>query len=240
MSWEMPQAVLSRILDSGVQFVIGVDEVGYGAWAGPVTVCATVVKKDWSHDRVRDSKKLTAERRQQLLLSVLLPPNILKVCVASHSNQVIDKYGVTWARDDLVAQTVAACVTAFPNSLVVMDGNVVPKGLPRNTICLPKADDLVPAVSAASIIAKEHRDSFMREMHEDHPWYEFYSNVGYGTEAHLRGIEEHGLSSIHRASYRNLREYMARELKVRRFVDRMRGWRPSQSATPGSTRSSKR
>ncbi len=201
---------LNQIKAGTSEFIIGVDEVGYGAWSGDVTVCAAVVRRGWSHPQVRDSKKLSPARRAQLVLNTLVPPTVLVHYVISNPSEVIDSLGLLQAKDECVADAIELCLMDYPDSMVVMDGNVVPNRSPKNTICLPKADDLVPAVSAASIIAKEHRDAVMKEAHKRWPHYSFNSNMGYGTPAHEAGLVKHGACPIHRMSFGPLQKYVQR------------------------------
>ena len=199
---------LNQVRAGDSEFIIGVDEVGYGAWAGPITVCAAVVRRGWSHPQVRDSKKVSPSRRAQLVQDVLVYPEVLMHVVLSNPSGVIDHLGLVQARDECIADAIELCLMSYPGSMVVMDGNVVPNRVPKTVICLPKADDLVPAVSAASIIAKEHRDSYMRGLHVRWPEYGFDSNVGYGTDAHKAGLAKYGaIPTIHRMSFGPLRGY---------------------------------
>lgn len=201
------QESLAKIRAGTSEFIIGADECGFGAWSGPVTVCAAVVRRGWADSSVRDSKRLSPARRALLVRDVLVHPTVLVHFVVSNPSQVIDHIGLVRARDECVADAIELCLLAYPDSMVVMDGNVVPRGVPKSTICLPKADDLVPAVSAASILAKEHRDSFMREAHALWPHYAFDTAVGYGTAAHEAGLAAHGACPIHRMSFRPLQKY---------------------------------
>jgi ribonuclease HII len=199
---------LNQIRAGTSEFIIGVDEVGYGAWAGPITVCAAVVRRGWSHPKVRDSKKVPAARRALLVREVLVYPEVLVHYVVSNPSEVIDHLGLVQARDECIADAIELCLLDYPGSMIVMDGNVVPNRVPKETICLPKADDLVPAVSAASIIAKEHRDGYMHDLHKRWPEYGFDSNVGYGTDTHKAGLAKYGaIPTIHRMSFSPLRGY---------------------------------
>lgn len=201
---------LNQINAGTSEFIIGVDEVGYGAWCGPVTVCAAVVRRGWSHPQVRDSKRLSPARRAQLVLNTLVYPTVRVHYVISNPSEVIDSLGLIHAKDECIADAIELCLMEYPGSMVVMDGNVVPNRSPKGTICLPKADDLVPAVSAASIIAKEHRDAVMKEAHKRWPHYAFDTNMGYGTPAHEAGLAAHGACPIHRMSFGPLQKYVQR------------------------------
>jgi len=209
------QEGLAKIRAGTSEFIVGLDECGYGAWAGPITVCAAVVRRGWSHPKVRDSKKVPAARRADLVRNVLVHPEVLVHYVISNPSEVIDHLGLVQARDECIADAVELCLFEYPGSMIVMDGNVVPNRVPKETICLPKADDLVPAVSAASIIAKEHRDSYMRELHVRWPEYGFHNNVGYGTDSHSAGLESYGaIPGVHRLSFNPMRNYVHRKVRV--------------------------
>lgn len=219
---------LRKLRDPTLRYVIGVDEVGYGAWAGPVVVCAAMVDVGWSHPEVTDSKNVKESVRERLVKEVLKPPAVRAYSIMEYSNVDIDRMGLAKARDTLVVAAVKYCLQKDPTAMVVMDGNQLPKGLPERAICFPKADTLVPAVSAASILAKVYRDNLMRRLHEEHPWYDFGSNVGYGTEMHEQGIREHGLCPLHRRSYRNIKQYAAKEVQMQRALARLLTWQPSR------------
>lgn len=202
---------LRRLSDPGLRHIIGIDEVGYGSWAGPVVVCAAVVPVGLVDSRIRDSKKVTSPRvRAYLANFVLVPPLVVMECVEENSNVAIDQFGLVPARDALVIKTARTCLRSYPNALVVMDGNVLPLGLSsRNSMCFPKADNLVLAVSAASLIAKAYRDSLMQDMHLKYPQYGFNTNVGYGSRVHEEALREYGVCPIHRISYRNIKQLVA-------------------------------
>lgn len=229
--------------------IIGVDEVGYGSIAGPVFVGAAVVRQGWKDARIKDSKKLDHQQRKRLVRDVLIPPNLLFSIVLGHSSETIDKMGVHHARDDLVKQVVEACRAQYPRALVVMDGNELPFELP-NMVCMPKADDLVLAVSAASILAKEDRDDCMRLLHEEYPKYGFKNHMGYGTGEHNSALAKFGPCPIHRFSYRNVQE-VARKFGTRpgatskpspdgAATAKISGWRPPPRGMYVSTSSNKR
>lgn len=211
---------LARINSLNGELIIGVDEVGYGCIAGPVAVGAVVASSSWRDNRVRDSKKLDHPQRARLVREVLHPPVVAFSIVLNHTSEIVDQLGVVGARDDLVAQVVKACRKLYPKALVVMDGNQLPPGV-EGIVCLPKADDLVKAVSAASILAKEDRDACMKLIHEEWPQYGFKAHVGYGTTQHIQALNKYGPCPIHRFSYKNVQEI------ARRF-----GYEPVDSSKP--------
>lgn len=223
---DLQQWGLLRVKEQGSGLIIGVDEVGYGCCAGPVTVCAAVASADWDDSRVIDSKKLVREQHLRLVRDVLVPPDVVFHSIRNASNQRIDQVGLSQAQQELVVATIADCRALYPDALVVMDGNVLPVGL-KNAVCMPKADSLVKVVSAASILAKCDRDELMILAHEEYPGYSFNTNMGYGTEAHLAALERIGPCPLHRFSYRNIREVAAKF-----GMNQPASSKPSQSSGP--------
>jgi ribonuclease HII len=217
------------LLAKSSEYIIGVDEVGTGAWAGPIFVGATVFKSDWANTAVRDSKKFgsggRAHRKRKAVLRDLIMPNALFVVKEAASPETIDFLGVEGAREALVKMVVSACLSRYPTGLVVVDGNST-KGILGTAKAIVGADDIVPAVSAASILAKVARDNLMKNLDKVYPCYKFSKNVGYGTPDHRAALAEHGLCNIHRRSYRPVQEYEKQWLS--------RTHQRSESVTPGS------
>jgi ribonuclease HII len=206
------QEALKKILSSNAQWIIGVDEVGLGAWAGPLVVSGIVFRKGWGHEEVTDSKNLSHKKRQRLLLTVIEKDAMFKATKKAGADE-IDHRGVKYVLADLTGKAVRSCLSTYPNSIVVLDGNQSPVGLVAGDIelvCLPKADELVPAVGAASILAKESRDAMMVEFGRQFPGYDFASNKGYRSPKHLEGLKSLGICDIHRRSYKPIGEYVRR------------------------------
>lgn len=184
-------------------YIIGSDEVGYGAWAGPLVVCAVAVPRDWAPpEGLTDSKALSAALRRALYSRLYeLPCALIGV-----PNYSIDLIGVGKALLRAHEAAVRQMLVAFPDADVVVDGAV---GLPNvpQARAVPKADATIPAVSAASVIAKENRDHIMRKYHLEFPVYGFDTNVGYGTKEHEHGLLLHGTCPIHRRSYRPVQRF---------------------------------
>lgn len=182
---------------------IGVDEVGRGAWAGPLLVAAVQLPELLPVELtgLTDSKKLTKTQREQY-------------SVAIHSIATYVGYGwVTAAQVDELGLTNAmflACQRAIegaPEAEVIIDGhiNYLPDRL--GTSCQIKADRDVPAVSAASIIAKVARDNYMAEQAKLFPQYGFDSHVGYGTRMHSNALARYGTNVLHRKSFKPVAMY---------------------------------
>jgi ribonuclease HII len=170
--------------------ICGIDEAGRGALAGPLTVAGVLLKspiKDLS-----DSKKLTEKKREELY-SKIIENSIYKIVFKS--NQEIDKKGLTIC----IKESILEIIENVKTTNYIMDGN---HNFGINKIhTIVKADDLVPSVSAASILAKVSRDRYMKSL-EDYKEYEFNKHKGYGTKKHIELIEKYGLSNIHRTSFK--------------------------------------
>lgn len=199
------QRILQYIKDSAATHVLGVDEVGLGAWAGPVAVAGAVFEKGWLDPQVKDSKLLTHNKRVKALEVIFKEASCY--CVLFMPSITIDELGVEGARRHLFESVILYCRRRFPTSVAVQDGELVEVGGEENIVALPKADLLVPAVSAASIIAKVSRDLYMKNLAKTYPYYGFETNVGYHSTAHVAGLEKHGPCPEHRRSYRPLRKY---------------------------------
>ncbi|HJP81049.1 MAG TPA: ribonuclease HII [Candidatus Saccharimonadales bacterium] len=184
--------------------IVGIDEVGRGAWAGPLAVGA-VLLGDVSIEGLTDSKKLTRQQRTELDLEIRQKAQGIGIGWVSPS--IIDKIGLTAALK--LASSRALAHIRHEYKEIVIDGNIAFIDDPRVRV-LKKADLLIPSVSAASIIAKVARDNYMKHLDKVFPGYRFSSHVGYGTSAHRATILEKGVSPIHRVSYTPLHSHRDR------------------------------
>lgn len=185
--------------------VIGVDEAGRGPLAGPVVAGAVILSRP-RPSGLDDSKKLTARRR------AVLEAQIKRRCrwaVGVVEPDEIDRLNIFGATMLAMTKAVAAlCEQLAAEELVgevLVDGNMTPHGR-RAEWCWPAraivgGDAIEPCISAASIIAKEHRDRIMRAAALDHPHYGWERNAGYGTPEHLAGMRDHGITPLHRRSF---------------------------------------
>ena len=191
---------INRIMYSDAHYIMGIDEVGYGPLAGPLTVAAITYSKGWSHADVRDSKKLSAKKRESLELDLTIAA--MEVNIVDVSPADIDRLNIFTLLHDVITSMVATAMFKAP-IIVVIDGNWKPDVIYPGVevICFPKADDLVPAVSAASILAKVHRDKIMHDMAIKYPGYGFETNVGYGSKVHMSSLTKLGPTAIHRKSF---------------------------------------
>jgi ribonuclease HII len=182
------------------EFVIGADEVGTGSLAGPMVVCAAIVPRDWQLAGLKDSKKLTPKRREKLHgeIQELFP--FVRTLLDWTTSVDIDRLGLGKAHKAAFRRVVLAALQIEPNARVVLDGTIQLKDIVHESF--PKADGLVPAVSAASVVAKVERDRWMETFADsEFPQYFFGDHKGYGSPAHLKALDEHGPCPIHRMSY---------------------------------------
>ena len=184
--------------------MIGIDEVGRGCFAGPLVVCA--VHLTGEIPGLKDSKQLTEAQRSKLEPAILETSSEIKLIWVSP--QMIDEINL----GEAMKQAVAASISSFSqlDCDIVIDGNVNYLPTDNRVRAEIKADDRIPAVMAASIIAKQARDRYMRAVDKLYPEYAFAQNVGYGTKAHRQAIEDHGVCEHHRLSYKPLKSYVSR------------------------------
>ena len=183
--------------------IVGVDEAGRGPLAGPV-VAAAVVLCNPGIDGLDDSKKLTARARS------IREPQILDRCawgLAVVEPEAIDRlniFGATMLAMTLAVEGLVEAIGTAPE-VVLVDGNLTPEGRcegwhwPAQAIV--GGDGKEPCISAASILAKEHRDRLMVEAAKLHPQYGWESNKGYGSKAHMEALRLHGPTPLHRRSF---------------------------------------
>ena len=185
-----------ELWESGVGYVAGMDEVGKGAWAGPLTVGAAVVPRDRRIYKVRDSKLLTEDERESLFDRIADWCEAWAVGHASHSE--CDELGMSEAQR--LAARRALDGLGIPVERVLLDGKWDFVGGGRaKTIVRGERESL--SIAAASILAKVTRDRLMREQEEHHPEYSFSENKGYPCHRHRAALQMLGPSTIHRRSW---------------------------------------
>lgn len=183
--------------------IVGVDEVGRGSLAGPLCVGAVAFSEEQTIPGLKDSKLLTAPQRKKLAL--LIKQQATAAALGWASAQEIDKLGLTSALRLATARALAGITIDYEQ--LILDGKLSFSDDPRATT-LPRADALVPAVSAASIIAKVARDTYMGVMNRLYINYQFAKHVGYGTALHRQLLQQHGPSPLHRHSFTPVREVL--------------------------------
>jgi ribonuclease HII len=184
----------------GPGVVAGVDEAGRGPLAGPV-VAAAVILDDLQPIRgLADSKALTPRRRAALFDEIRA--KALACCIAEATVEEIDRLNILQA-SLLAMQRAVAGLRLLPHRVLV-DGNRLPV-LKMPAEAIVQGDARVPAISAASILAKVHRDRLCDELHAAHPQYGFATHKGYPTAEHLAALRAHGACEAHRRSYAPVR-----------------------------------
>jgi ribonuclease HII len=183
--------------------ILGIDEVGRGPWAGPLVVGACVLG-DAKIDGLTDSKKLTAKKREKLDILIREQASFGLGWVSAEE---LDKIGLIAALRKATRD--AAKQIEVPYHEIIIDGTInflSDTKLSSYVQTIPKADFLVPEVSAASIIAKVARDNYMIKLAERFPNYGFEKHVGYGTAAHREALEKYGPCEEHRHSFKPIAE----------------------------------
>jgi ribonuclease HII len=191
--------------ESPLDIVCGVDEAGRGPLAGPVVAAAVILDPKRRIRGLDDSKVLNAKTREALYKKIV--ERSIAYCVASASVEEIDTLNILHAT--MLAMKRAVEGLSVTPTLVKIDGNRCPV-IGVRSVAIIGGDALVPAISAASILAKVTRDRMLAELHERYPVYGFNSHVGYSTPQHLAALIEHGPCEHHRRSFAPVREAYAR------------------------------
>jgi ribonuclease HII len=188
------------------ELVCGVDEAGRGPLAGPVFAAAVILDPARPIEGLRDSKKLSEAKRDALAIEI-------KTCalawsIAQSSEAEIDELNILQAT--MLAMRRAVQGLQVQPTLALIDGNRCPV-MPVRSEAIVKGDDKVPAISAASILAKTARDAALAELHRLYPHYAFDQHKGYPTALHLDRLRLHGVSPVHRKSYGPVKALLAKD-----------------------------
>lgn len=187
------------LTSGGSVHVAGIDEVGRGALAGPVTAAACILPERPRLAGLDDSKRLTPAAREELAARI----HEVAICVSIAHVPADDIDALGMARALRRAMTEALDGLSCTPDHVLLDG--LPMGLCPTETSVVKGDSSVAAIAAASVVAKVSRDALMREYSADHPQYEFEINKGYGTPEHLEALRVHGPCPLHRMSFGGVR-----------------------------------
>ncbi|MBC7949738.1 MAG: ribonuclease HII [Chitinophagaceae bacterium] len=175
----------------------GCDEAGRGCYAGPVFAAAVILPRDFYHPVLNDSKQLTPEERMEL--KVFIKENAVAYAVAMVDNDEIDQINIL--RASFKAMHMALDKLRKRPSLLLIDGNRFAPYKKLRHECIIQGDGIYASIAAASVLAKTHRDAYMKQIHKEFPRYNWRQNKGYGTEEHRIAIEHHGLCKYHRKSF---------------------------------------
>jgi len=203
-----------EIIGQGFPTVAGVDEVGRGCLAGPVTIGMAIWDMGQEPpEELRDSKAVPAKRREELYQQLAL--QCTAWAVATASPQEIDEFGIVRALG-LAATRALRRMRTHPDA-IILDGAldyvtpvIATKPVPR-VFPVVKADSSSVSAAAASVLAKVTRDRFMHQLHQRHPQYGWDTNVGYGSKKHLEALYIYGPTKLHRMTFRPLKKPLAGE-----------------------------
>lgn len=182
--------------NKGYRYVAGVDEAGRGPLAGPVFAAAVIMEEDKYLPDIKDSKKLSEKKREELYEYII--QNAVSYAVCAVDESVIDEINILNATFQAMLGAVEG-LDVTPD-YVLIDGNRS-KGMTLPHECVVKGDGKVFCIAAASILAKVSRDRFICECDAKYPGYGFAKHKGYGTKVHIEAIKELGLSPIHRKTF---------------------------------------
>jgi len=194
-TWQQEKSLRSK----GYNMIVGLDEAGRGAWAGPIVAAAVVLPFGIKIDDVRDSKLLTPKKREKVFLNIIKQAIAWSVGIVGQST--IDDLGISFS-NHLAMHKAIEVLPQTPDYLLI-DAVKLQHRVPRTAII--KGDRKVISIAAASIIAKVIRDQIMIQKHREYPQYNFHRHKGYGTKSHLANLKKYGVSDFHRASYRPVR-----------------------------------
>lgn len=204
----IPHKSLERkIITSGYDFIVGIDEVGIGCLAGPVTACAVEIHKDFYQRfykklaHLRDSKLLLAHQREKYAVKLMSHPHI-RFALHSCTPATIDKLNIYQASRQAMRKAIKKLAVHQSKSFILVDGPRVISEITLHQQAIIKGDRKIFAIAAASIIAKVHRDKLMTRYVKHYPEYGFERHKGYGTAFHRAQIKKFGPSILHRKSFR--------------------------------------
>jgi ribonuclease HII len=188
--------------------IVGVDEVGRGCWAGPLVAGAVILPVDYHSEdgplKLRDSKKMS--KRQREIAAEWIRQYALAVGLGWVWPEELDISGITTAVKMAMERALQEIKIDYDDLIIDGNFNFFPENVKARAII--KADDSVPTVSAASIVAKVARDTYMQDMAQKFPVYGFEKHVGYGTALHISALQEFGICELHRTSYKPIKKIM--------------------------------
>ena len=186
---------------AGFDLIAGVDEVGRGPLAGPVTAAAVILPEGLTLPGVKDSKQMTEKAREKAFS--VIHHNALAVSIGVVSHRFVDEFNILKASLEAMKRAVLS-LRPVAEYLLVDGIHTVSVPIPQK--CLKKGDQRSMSISAASVMAKVYRDRIMRVYDERFPEYGFRHNKGYGTQKHLAALRQYGPCPIHRLTFRRVVE----------------------------------
>lgn len=193
-------------LAGGARRIAGVDEVGRGPLAGPVTAAAVILDLDHIPEGIRDSKTLSRVQRQKICAALL---ESAEVAVAHASVEEIDAMNILQAT--FLAMTRAVQSLSPAPDVALIDGQRLPKRLPCPGRAVVRGDAICLSIAAASIVAKVTRDKLMWDLAQHYPGYGWETNAGYGSKSHMAALQNLGASPHHRRSFKPVHNILYQE-----------------------------
>jgi ribonuclease HII len=197
----------TEALSKGALRVVGVDEVGRGPLAGPVTAAAVRLDPARIPKGLSDSKALTAVRREELFADIM---GFAEVSVAHATVEEIDTLNILRASHLAMERAVAGLRPDY----ALIDGNLIPRSLTCPATAIVKGDAICLSIAAASIVAKVTRDRIMVDLAQQHPGYGWEVNAGYPTPVHLEALRNLGVTPFHRRSFRPVHNILYQGISV--------------------------
>lgn len=185
----------NQLLEQGYKYICGVDEVGRGPLAGPVTCSAVIMPLDDLIQGVNDSKKVSKGKREKLY--ELITQKAIAVSTVSYDREKIDEMNILNATKACMSDAIMA-LPVKPDIVIV---DAIKLDIPYKTFGIIHGDALSYSIASASIVAKVTRDRYMTHMAEMYPEYDFEHNMGYGTAKHIAALKERGKCHLHRESF---------------------------------------
>lgn len=189
----------NNLYNEGVTLIAGVDEVGRGPLIGPVVACACILPVNFYHKDIKDSKKLSEKKREEMYK--IIKENAISIGLGIVSEKVIDEVNIYEATK--IAMKEAIKNLNITPEHVLIDAMKLELNIPSTSII--KGDAKSESIAAASIIAKVTRDHMLDEMDKEYPMYDLKNNKGYGTKKHLEALQTYGPCKYHRVSYSPVR-----------------------------------
>ena len=184
-----------ELYTQGIQLIAGVDEVGRGPLAGPVVAAAVILPKGCKIPGLNDSKKIPKSKHKEIYEAVL--QNAIAIGIGVKDNHVIDQVNIYEATKLAMMEAIGQ-LDPQPQHLLI---DAMKLDLPISQTSIIKGDANSLSIAAASIVAKVTRDQMMEEFDKEYPGYDFAKNAGYGTANHLAGLDQLGVTPIHRRSF---------------------------------------
>lgn len=189
----------NNLYNEGVTLIAGVDEVGRGPLIGPVVACACILPVNFYHKDIKDSKKLSEKKREEMYK--IIKENAISIGLGIVSEKVIDEVNIYEATKIAMKEAIKN-LNVTPEHVLI---DAMKLELNISSTSIIKGDAKSESIAAASIIAKVTRDHMLDEMDKEYPMYDLKNNKGYGTKKHLEALQTYGPCKYHRVSYSPVR-----------------------------------